>query len=101
VIAEVPLDLADDRRQGVSGEREAATDVEAVDRLEEPQTGDLVDVLERLARARVSRGELSGERQETPDDRVAIDRVVVIGEPLEQPTIGGKTVSRRSLETPM
>src|SRR3954454_21263240 len=44
-VAERPLELAQDRRHGEGGERIPPFRVEPVDRLEEPEHGDLLQVL--------------------------------------------------------
>ena len=49
-VAEVALDLAEDRRDRVARERHLARQVEAVDRLHEAQRRDLEEVVERLLR---------------------------------------------------
>ena len=49
LVAEVALDLADDRRRGVRRELHAALGVEPVDRLDQADGGDLDEVVERLA----------------------------------------------------
>ena len=77
-VAEVALDLAEDRRDGVAGERDLALEVEAVDRLDEAQRGDLQEVVERLLRALVAARELARERQEALDERLAVDRVAAV-----------------------
>ena len=59
-VAEVALDLADDRRHRVRRELHAALDVEALDREHEPDRADLDEVLERLAAPGVAGGEASG-----------------------------------------
>ncbi len=50
-VAEVALDLAQDRGDRVGGERDLALDVEAVDRLDQAQRGDLHEVVQRLLAA--------------------------------------------------
>ena len=52
-VAEVALDLAEDRRDRVARERDAALDVEAVDGLDERVARDLVEVLEQVTSAAV------------------------------------------------
>ena len=47
-VAEVAPDFAQDGRHGVAGERDVAAEVEAIDRLDEPQTGDLEEIVEGL-----------------------------------------------------
>src|SRR4029450_6009306 len=48
LVPEVSADLADDRRHGVARELDAPFDVEAVDGLDETESTDLHEVLERL-----------------------------------------------------
>ena len=48
-VAEVALELAEDRRHGVGGEGDPAVGVVAVDRLDEAEVRDLAEVVERLA----------------------------------------------------
>src|SRR5437588_12643854 len=52
-IAEVPLQLAEDRWHGERRERRPTVDVEAVDGLHEPEARDLKQVVERLPGTRV------------------------------------------------
>src|SRR5262245_47985617 len=61
-IAEVPLDLADDRGDGVRRELDAPRRVEPLDREEEPDGADLDEVLLRLAPAGVARRQAPHER---------------------------------------
>ena len=49
-VAEVALDLAEDRRHRVAREGDVARQVEAVDRLDEAQAGDLEEVVEAAPR---------------------------------------------------
>ena len=71
LVAEVPLDLADDRRGRVGGELDAALDVEAVDRLDQADGADLDEVVERLAPAGEPPGEVLDERQVEADQLLA------------------------------
>jgi hypothetical protein len=84
LVAEMALELPEDRRHGVARERDAARAVEAVDGVDEPEAGDLVEVVERLVRVRVARRELAGQRQEAPDDHVAVHRARGVVVPREQ-----------------
>ena len=74
-VAEVALELAEDRRHGVARERDLARGVEAVDRLDQAERGDLDEVVERLVGALVAAGELAGERQEALGELLARDGV--------------------------
>ena len=71
VVAVVALELAGDRRHGEGRELAAAFGVEAVDRAEQPDAGDLHEVVQRLGAAVVAPGEAAGERQEAFDELVA------------------------------
>ena len=70
-VAEVALDLADDRRHGVRRELDAALEVEPLDREDEADRPDLDEVLERLAAAGVPRRDAPHERQVAIDDAIA------------------------------
>jgi hypothetical protein len=71
VVAVVALQLAGDRGDGERRELAPALGVEAVDRAEQPDAGDLDEVVERLGAAVVAPGEAAGERQEALDELVA------------------------------
>ena len=49
LVPEVPLELADDRRRRVGRELDLAVEVEALDRLQQPDRSNLHQILERLA----------------------------------------------------
>src|SRR5918996_3120364 len=78
LVAEVALDLADDVRRGVGGELDAALDVEAVDRLDEPDRADLDEVLELLAAVRVAPRQRPHERHVLLDQLLARSEVQVL-----------------------
>ena len=61
--------------------------VEAVDRLQQAERGDLDEVVELLAAALVAPRELARERQEALDERLARRRVAVAVVALEQPPV--------------
>src|SRR3954447_7211536 len=71
LVAEVALELTEDRRHGEGGERGLALGIEAVDRLQQPERGDLDQVVELLAAALIAAGELAGQRQEALDEGLA------------------------------
>ena len=71
LVAEVPLDLADDVRRRVRRQLDAAVDVEAVDRLDEADAADLDEILELLAAIGVAAGERADERQVLLDQLLA------------------------------
>jgi len=83
-VAEVALDLAEDGGDGVAGERDLAVEVEAVDGLDQPERGDLHEVVERLLRALVTTGQLAGEREEALDEHLAVDGVAPVQVALEE-----------------
>ena len=70
-VAEVALELAEDRRHCERRERGVAARLEPVDRLQQAQRRDLDEVVERLAAALVAPRELPRERQEALDERLA------------------------------
>ncbi len=77
-IAEVALQLAEDRRNREGLEGDAPSRVEAVDRLHQPEAGDLLEVLDRLMRAAVAVRELVGQRQEAPNQRLSSVGITVL-----------------------
>ncbi len=62
-VAEVPLDLADDRGSGVGRELHPAAGVEPVDRLDQADGADLEQVVERLTPVEEPPGEVLHEGQ--------------------------------------
>ena len=75
MIAEVLAELAEDRRHRERAEPRAHVGIEAVDRVQQPDAGDLLEVLDRLSGVPVAVGEGAREGQVTPDGFLAIDRV--------------------------
>src|SRR4051812_34803992 len=71
LVAEVPLDLADDVRRRVGRQLDAAVEVEAVDRLDQADGADLDEILELLAAVRVAPGERAHERHVLLDQLLA------------------------------
>ena len=71
LVAEVPLDLADDGRCRVRRELDAAVEVEPVDRLDQSDRCDLDQVVKRLAAVAKPPCEVLDERQVHLDQRVA------------------------------
>jgi hypothetical protein len=80
----VTLELAKDRRHGERRERGRAGRLEAVDRLQQAERGDLDEVVERLAAALVAARELARERQEALDERLASRGIAVAVVALQQ-----------------
>ena len=97
VVAEVALELAEDRGDGEGGEREAAAGVEAVDGLQQADRGDLVEVVAFGAAGRVAAGEVAGERQEAVDEGLEVGRVALAVVALKQPVY---VVAARSSGSP-
>ena len=73
-VAEVPLDLAEDRRGGVGRELQPALGVEAVDRLDQADRADLDQIGQRLVAPGEAPGQVLDQRQVQLDQPVA-DRV--------------------------
>ena len=69
-VAEVTLDLAEDRRSGEGDERLASLRLVSVDCVDEPDAGCLVDILDRLASSLVAACEPARVREELEDDRL-------------------------------
>src|SRR6185437_12849667 len=78
LVAEVPLDLADDVRRYVGRKRDAAVEVEAVDRLDQPDGSDLDEILELLAAVRVTPRERAHERHVLLDQLLPRLQVAVL-----------------------
>ncbi len=74
LVAEVPLDLADDGRRGVGGELDGALEVEAVDGLDQPDGRDLHEVIERLAAVAEPPGQVLHQREVGLDEVIAQPR---------------------------
>src|SRR4051794_32976129 len=68
LVAEVALDLAYHVRRGVRGQRYLALELEAVDRLDQPDGADLLDVLHGLATTRIAPGQRAHQRQVALDE---------------------------------
>src|SRR4051794_16444566 len=96
-VAEVALDLAEDGRDRVARERDVAAEVEAVDRLDEPEARDLEEVVEGLLRALVAAGELAREGEEALDQRRAVDRVATRQVALEERPVLVSAIAARRL----
>ena len=65
LVAEVALQLAEDRRRGVACELRPAARLEAVDRLDQAKARDLEQVVVGLVGVGVAQREVARERQET------------------------------------
>ena len=71
LVAEVPLDLADDRGRGVGGELQAAPGLEAVQGVDEADAADLDQIAERLAAAVEAARDVLDDRQVAAHELVA------------------------------
>src|SRR3954470_24287900 len=87
LVTEMTLELAEDGRDRERRERCLSCGVEALDRLQQSQRGDLDQVVERLSGALVAAGELPRERQEALDERLARGWVVIVVIALQQAAI--------------
>ena len=83
LVPEVALQLAQDRRRGVRGEADLAGRIEPIDRAQQADVGDLVQVLDGLAPPGEASREVLRERLE-PGDEVVLRRGV-FRDALEQP----------------
>ena len=83
-VAEVAPKLAEDRRRRVGDERPAALQVEAVERLDQAEAGDLDQVLELLAGAAVAQRQGARQRQEARDQLLLQRRIPRLGVALKQ-----------------
>jgi hypothetical protein len=77
-VAEVAADLAHDRRNGIRGQRGAATGVVTVDRLDQTDRTDLGQILELLAAGCKSAGERSDEWEMKLDQPLASVAVTIL-----------------------
>src|SRR5205814_3908686 len=78
LVAEVTLDLADDVRRRIGRELDAAAEVEAVDRLDQPDRADLDEILELLAAVGVATRERSNQRHVLLDQLLARCEVALL-----------------------
>src|SRR3954468_6283078 len=78
LVAEVPFDLADDVRRRVRRQLDAAVEIEAVDRLDQPDRADLNEILELLAAVRVPPRERAYERHVLLDQLLARGDVALL-----------------------
>jgi hypothetical protein len=83
-VAEVALDLARDRRDGVAGKRDPPSRIEPVDRLDKREARHLKEIVAGLLGSLVARRDLAREGQEALDDRVAVDVTPGVPVALEQ-----------------
>jgi hypothetical protein len=87
-IAQVVLELALDRRKRERGKRQPAPGIEAVDRLDEPDRGDPLEILDVLDIA-ISPRKLARQRHELLHDGVSRGRAAIVSEPREQSSLAG------------
>src|SRR3954452_1255945 len=83
-IAEMALELAGDRRHGERREAHLPRNVEADDRLQQPQRRDLLEVVERLAPADVPARQAARERQHPLGELRARGTIPVLVPPAQE-----------------
>src|SRR5262245_40143596 len=88
LVAEVALQLAEDGRRRVARELRAASRLEAVDRLDQAEAGDLYEVVQRLVGVHVAEGQLTRERQEALAELLARGEVALLVAADQQPAFG-------------
>src|SRR5262249_53999157 len=86
-VAEVPLQLAEDGRRRKGGEGRPSAGIEAVDRVDEAEAGDLKEVVKRLAGAAIAERQVLRERQVAAHQLPADRRVAVLDEPVPESTL--------------
>src|SRR4051794_22838571 len=94
-VTEMPAQLPEHRGQRIAGERRAIVRIEAVDRLEQPEAGDLDKVVEGLATPRVVVGRVAGQRQVAPDELLAHPQVARGRVAAQQAQVGGCVAAGR------
>ena len=95
-VAEVALELAEDRRYRVAREGVATIGVEAVDRLQQSEARHLDQVVQRLAGALVTARQLARQRKEALDELGAGRQIAVALEALEQELLAQALAARCS-----
>jgi hypothetical protein len=86
----VAPDLAEHRGDSERGERGRAVDVEAVDRLQQADGGDLHEIVERLSAALVAACELARQRQEPLDERRTRREISITVVPRQQAAVSAE-----------
>ena len=84
VVAEVALELSEDGGDGKARERESAPGVEALDRLEEAERGDLLEIV-GVGAAVIAASEVVGEGKKAGDECVACRRIMIAAIAREEP----------------
>src|SRR5262245_41448794 len=77
-VAEVPLQLPDDGREDVRHQLHFAIEIEALDRLDQSDVRDLLEVVDLLAAPRVAIGDATNDRDEALDQPVAGSEVALL-----------------------
>ena len=98
LVAEVAFDLAQDGRRGVGGEAHVAREIEAVDRLHEPDAGDLHEVVQRLAAVGVARGEGAGQWEHLLRELIPRAGVGVLVNAPQQLALSGSAMSGAAVD---
>src|SRR4051812_24395914 len=98
LVTEVALDLTQDGGRRVGREAHLAIEIEAVDRLHDPDAGDLHEVVDRLAAAGVAPGEGAGQWQHLLGELVAGGLIALLMESAQELTLatGARGVAHRA-----
>ena len=88
LVAEMALQLAEDRRRGVARELRPAAGLEAVDRLDQAEARDLKQVVEGLVGVRVAQREIARQREETLHELLARGKVCELVVANQQEALG-------------
>ena len=91
MVAEVALELSEDGRDGKAREGESALGVEALDRLEEAERGDLLEIV-GVGAAVIAASEVVGEGKKAGDECVPCRRIMIAAIAGEEP--GSRRVAR-------
>ncbi len=91
-VAEVAFQLAEDRRGGERRERNPAIGIEAIDRVEEPDVGNLEEVVEGLAGAAVAEREAFRKSHVAAHELLAGRLVAIVGEAAPELAFAGKAL---------
>ncbi len=93
-VAEVALELAEDRRRGKGGEGSSAVGFETVDRVDEAEARNLEEVVERLAGAAVTQRQVLREGEVAAHQLLAGGLVAVLGKARPEKPVVRQPVAR-------
>src|SRR5215203_773341 len=92
-VAEVALQLAEDRWRGEGGEGRAAIGIETVDRVDEAEARHLQQVVEGLAGPAIAQRQVFREGQVATNQLLANRRVAVLDEPGPERALAGQALA--------